>query len=765
MKNTVKLVLMAWVTSFALNSCLPKDDYDLGSLETVTLDQVTFTYAATSKSDNVIQFTNTSTVKGIHSLSWNLGNGITSTARNPVGTYPEAGDYTVSLTVTTADGNVVVRTQTVKIAKDDPTLFDTPVYRKLTGGPDNAKGKTWVFDQYNLYLDEVRNATGKNIKGHMGLGPAGSYGSEWWGAGPNEKSYENTLGSVGHGWNLYDWKLTFSMAGGLLLKIETAGEGYGRNALKGGFNYVWNNGDDMAFPFAGGNFTYSLANADAGVSGYPELTLSGSAFTGYYVGTQVYDIIYLSEEVMALRALNSAENQDWIFIYIREDLNKEPVGVVKTPKAVPISEDFEGAELTAPLKFDYEAMGSLTNQHYYNPAPVPINQSGKVFLYEKGSGSAGYWANVSYTTTDYKFDLTTQNMIRMKVFLPGYNDYTTAGQGESWAPKTLQKMVAVKLQDSSRGGNAWETQTQKDFTNLPTDTWISLTFDFSDVANREDYDKIVIQFGGEGHNRTGIFFFDDFKFDVYEEDPSFNPNIPLVTDRFNLARSIETVIEGENFHRFFHTLEKNAVYTLIDLLSDANILYNVDFFERTATDKVKFLGESGDYFLYYNPVRKNVIISPEKTAELPNHIIIKGFGFGYPTRVSGSTIGEAYPGRGLTNFEVWDDKNVMQYILFRKIEDGVFQGTCFMPGQRVGWGFADAAFKVYEGVGQGDNNQLVGADFTGGFSGTATEIINELSPDAGDFVIGPNSGLETKLYRFTVDLNNMSIKIDNFVLP
>jgi hypothetical protein len=139
-------------------------------------------------------------------------------------------------------------------------------------------------------------------------------------------------------------------------------------------------------------------------------------------------------------------------------------------------------------------------------------------LYEKGSGNAGYWANVSYTTKDYLFDLTTQNKIRMKVYLPGYNDYTTAGQGEDWAPKTLQKTVAVKLQNSSKGGNAWETQTQKDFTDLPTDKWISLIFDFSDVANRQDYDKIVIQFGGEGHNRTGIFFFDDFEFaDEFEE--------------------------------------------------------------------------------------------------------------------------------------------------------------------------------------------------------------------------------------------------------
>jgi PKD repeat protein len=514
MKKIAKFIFMAFAVVLMMTACSPDDNHLLGE-SSFTADQVSFTCAPSATNANIIIFTNTSTIKIPTICIWDLGNGVTSKDASPRGLYPEAGSYTVSLTVTSADGTTATKQQTITIAKDDPTLFDTPAYRNLTGGADNANGKTWVFDQYNLYTAEVKAALDKDIRGHMGLGAPGSASQGWWGAGANEKSFENTLASVKHGWKLYDWKLTFSMAGGLKLKIETAGEGYGRNSLKDGFPYVWNNNDDMAFPYSGGNYTFSLNEAGE----FPALTLPGGAFTGYYVGTQVYDIIYLTGEVMALRAPNSKEDQDWVFIYVREDLNKKPASVVKTLKTVPIYEDFEGAELTAPLKFDYEAMGGLTNQHYQNPAPVPINQSGKVFLYQKGSGNAGYWANVSYTTTDYLFDLTTQNKIRMKVYLPGYNDYTTAGQGEDWAPKTLQKMVAVKLQDSSKGGNAYQTQTQKDFTNLPTDKWINLIFDFSDVANRQDYDKIVIQFGGEGHNRTGIFFFDDLEFgDEFEAD-------------------------------------------------------------------------------------------------------------------------------------------------------------------------------------------------------------------------------------------------------
>jgi len=48
------------------------------------------------------------------------------------------------------------------------------------------------------------------------------------------------------------------------------------------------------------------------------------------------------------------------------------------------------------------------------------------------------------------------------------------------------------------------------------DTWTELTFDFSTlsipVERMTDYfDKIVIQFGDEGHTVDGTFYFDDFE--------------------------------------------------------------------------------------------------------------------------------------------------------------------------------------------------------------------------------------------------------------
>ena len=50
------------------------------------------------------------------------------------------------------------------------------------------------------------------------------------------------------------------------------------------------------------------------------------------------------------------------------------------------------------------------------------------------------------------------------------------------------------------------------YTDLSTDQWLDLVFDFSDISQRTDLDIITVQFGDEGHFETGIFYFDDFKF-------------------------------------------------------------------------------------------------------------------------------------------------------------------------------------------------------------------------------------------------------------
>lgn len=498
MKNIFKSGFIALMAVLAMASCDPQesDDYSLGLSDSVTTDQITFTQTVSEKSNNVVTFTCTTEMSHPFSILWDLGNGTTSKSNTVKGEYPMAGDYTVTLTLYTADGTAASKSVVLHMENNDFSLIDTPAYRNLTGGIENTDGKVWVFDQYNNYAKEVADATGYAVKGHMGLGAQDSYGQDWWGAAPNEKSDK---------WSIYDYKFTF-IQDGVKLKIQTGGEGYGRKASAssvGGFNVTATDGDDATFPYTGGDYTFSLDETGK----YPKLTLSGNAFMGYYCGTQEYEIFYQTDKVMALRANNTVEGQDWVFVYCLEELNVSTPPIIKTPQAVALEDQFEGSS----LNWITEKMGDKSGI-VDNLAPVPINESAKVYRYEK---SSEFYSNLSFTAPTYTFDLMTQNKIRMKVFIPSYNDYdkTYAVDGDWITVNTLQKQVAVKLQDSRMGGNAWQTQTEIVKKDLPLDKWVELEFDFSGVKDRQDYDKIVIQFGGEGHAAPGFFYFDDFSFE------------------------------------------------------------------------------------------------------------------------------------------------------------------------------------------------------------------------------------------------------------
>lgn len=483
MKNIINSFLIALLLMLAVTSCEPDDKSDLGLGRIPTAEDADFSMTPSVETPNVISFTNTSSRVG--NSVWDFGNGQAGKGNVGKASYPYKGEYTVSMTLYTTGGAVTI-SKTVIIENDDLSLLDTPTYRKLTGGLDNTKGKVWVFDQYNNFTKEVAKETGKDIKGHMGLSPLGGYSQEWWGAEANAKS----------DWSLYSNKFTFKQDG-LVLNIANDGVGYGRNATSSKGNYpntVSLGGDDVKYDFSGGDFTFYINEGGQ----YPALVLSGNANLGYYCGTQEYEIIYQTEEVMALRVANTTESQDWVFIYCLEELNVEPLKPELPVKSVTLTEDFESEKPI--VAFVGEDMGASFSLHYDNPARVPINESVKVCSYHK---TAALYSNLSYTADDLKFDLSTNNKVRMKVFIPHFNVYEA---------EKLQPKVAVKLQDSSLGGNAWTTQVEIAKEDLVQGKWVELEFDFSSAKDRVDFNKIVIQFGGEGHDASGIFFFDDFTF-------------------------------------------------------------------------------------------------------------------------------------------------------------------------------------------------------------------------------------------------------------
>jgi hypothetical protein len=135
------------------------------------------------------------------------------------------------------------------------------------------------------------------------------------------------------------------------------------------------------------------------------------------------------------------------------------------------------------------------------PLPVvadPVIPTNNVASYNRSG--AFQWTNAQFIL-NHRMDLTSRNIFNLKVYFPSSNDYTGA----------LTPTAAIKLQNSLLGGNAWTTQEQILITVTEFDQWITLSFDFEYASTRDDFDQVVVQFGGEGHNTPGIFYFDDLQ--------------------------------------------------------------------------------------------------------------------------------------------------------------------------------------------------------------------------------------------------------------
>lgn len=124
-------------------------------------------------------------------------------------------------------------------------------------------------------------------------------------------------------------------------------------------------------------------------------------------------------------------------------------------------------------------------------------------------------------------DLTERNKFELMVYFPSSNDYT----GD------MPATAAIKLQNSLYIENAWWTQEEIVQTVTTFDEWDTLTFDFSSVSDRTDFDKIVVQLGGEGHWVPAQFYFDNL----------YLKHVPYIT--------VETPNGGEE-------IEQNSSYNI-----------------------------------------------------------------------------------------------------------------------------------------------------------------------------------------------------------
>lgn len=107
------------------------------------------------------------------------------------------------------------------------------------------------------------------------------------------------------------------------------------------------------------------------------------------------------------------------------------------------------------------------------------------------------WTNAQ-VELDHRLDLSQRNKFELEVYFPSSNDYST-----------MPAQAAMKLQNSLYVENAWWTQTEIVIPVTVFDEWVTLLFDFEGISTNTDYDKIVIQLGGEGHWIPAQFYFDN----------------------------------------------------------------------------------------------------------------------------------------------------------------------------------------------------------------------------------------------------------------
>lgn len=416
-----------------------------------TEDQAAFSFAPSEENDNIFVFTasESTSIK-----RWDLGNGSKVEGSQVTGIYPLKGTYSVTLTLYTNAGSVS-HTEEIEIAKTDPTLLDKPIFNMLTGGVDAIDGKVWV-------VDSARS-------GHFGLGPNPSSSAgdipEWYAAGANEKA----------GGGMYDDRYVFKLAD-FKYTMETNGDVYINEGQGSGFpGSSESSVGDLTAPFtAADDLTWAIVEP---AEGYPELTINGNGFIGYYTGVKTYQIVNLAENELFLRYLDNVNEFAWYLRLI-------PAGY--DPNAEEPEEPEEPSEVTLPLDFEslepsWEVFGGSTFNYVDNPDPSGINTSTRVLETTHGGET---WAGL-YTSLSELINMSNTTMIALKV----------------WAPQT--GMFRLKLENPDNSEDFIEIDQPVDV----AEEWVELSFDIAEAADRNLSNVVV--FPGWDVSNAGTFYLDD----------------------------------------------------------------------------------------------------------------------------------------------------------------------------------------------------------------------------------------------------------------
>jgi len=211
-------------------------------------------------------------------------------------------------------------------------------------------------------------------------------------------------------------------------------------------------------------------------------------------------------------------------------------------------------------------------------------------------------------------------------------------------------------------------------------------------------------------------------------------------DQFELRQFTEEIIQGsETYLQASFYVEKDQE---IGLSSDlADVLFNMDYFERLSADKVKFLGETGPIILDYNAERKYMVVQ-EIDPSYPTAMVFSGEGLGYPSKVKPEATSS------------WGFDQINQFILFKKIADNTYQGTIYLDVSK-------ANFKPFETKSWG--NEKLSDDYTLPDILIDSETKSEGKDINGNWFAAPTA--TSGNYRIVINLNTKTVTATEVTLP
>lgn len=437
-------LLLALATTIAV-SCKKKDP-QLG--EAPTQADAAFTHQPSAANANIIEF---SAVNTDIQAVWDLGNGQTATGSNVTGIYPNAGTYTVKLTVFGSGGSAST-TQDIIIDQTDPSLLDGPIYAALTGGSTGPGFKTWV-------IDSVSSA-------HFGVGPdpigaAGDY-PEWWAASPGDKA----------GVGMYDDRYVFYL-NNFQFDMVNNGDVYVHNSLSGDFPGSFENAGDYTAPYTDQlNETWVVTEgADT------TLSVSGSTFLGMWTGYKDYKIIQYSDTSLWLSYKHHEGGLTWYLRLIPEGFVGSGGGGGGGGQSYDLPIDCEAFTPT------FTTFGNSTASVVANPDQSGINTSANVIESVHGDQT---WSGF-YVDLTTPLDFTTNGMIALKVWAPSTGDFR------------------IKVENSANTNDFVEL----DATVTTANAWETIMVDFAGAGAASGvYDRLVL-FPGWNIANAGTFYMDD----------------------------------------------------------------------------------------------------------------------------------------------------------------------------------------------------------------------------------------------------------------